>query len=181
MKQITRVIALMSTLSLFGCSSQPPMPTVDYVDIDRFMGDWYVIANIPTFIETEAHNAVENYSLNTDGTVATTFSFHDGAFDAEKKVYRPKGYILDTNTNATWGMQFIWPIKADYRVVYLDENYSQTIIGRKQRDYVWVMARSPEIPEADYQRLVELISNLGYDTSKLRKVPQQWAGPAGDS
>jgi len=170
----------MSTLSLFGCSSQPPMPTVDYVNINRFMGDWYVIANIPTFIETEAHNAIENYRLNADGTVATTFTFNEGDFAGKKKVYRPKGFILDMETNATWGMQFIWPIKADYRVVYLDENYSQTIIGRSKRDYVWVMARTPEIPENDYQHLVQIIAKLGYDTSKLRKVPQQRTEQAGD-
>ena len=150
------------------------MPTVDYVNINRFMGDWYVIANIPTFIETEAHNALESYRLNADGTVATTFSFNNGAFDGERKVYRPKGFILDTTTNATWGMQFIWPVKADFRVVYLDDDYTQTIIGRTKRDYVWVMARTPAISEADYQRLVQIISSLGYDTSKLRKVPQQW-------
>jgi apolipoprotein D and lipocalin family protein len=181
MKQIIKVTIFMSTLTLFGCSSQPPMPTVDYVNINRFMGDWYVIANIPTFIETEAHNAIESYRLNADGTVATTFTFNDGGFDGEKKVYHPKGFILDTNTNAAWGMQFIWPIKADYRVVYLDDNYSQTIIGRNKRDYVWVMARSPVISEPDYQNLVRVISMLGYDTSKLRKVPQQWTAQAGDS
>jgi apolipoprotein D and lipocalin family protein len=179
MKQIFKVIILMSTATLIGCSSQPPIPTVDYVNLNRFMGDWYVIANIPTFIETEAHNAIESYRLNADGTVATTFTYNDGGFDGEKKVYRPKGFILDTTTNATWGMQFIWPIKADYRVVYLDEDYSQTIIGRSKRDYVWVMARSPQIPEAEYQHLVQVIANLGYDTGKLRKVPQQWSEKAG--
>ena len=167
----------MSTATLSGCSSHPPMPTVDHVDIKRFMGDWYVIANIPTFIETEAHNAVESYRLNDDGTVATTFSFNDGSFDGEQKVYRPKGYILDTTSNATWGMQFIWPIKADYRVVYLDDEYSQTIIGRTKRDYVWVMARTPSISETEYQQLVQVIAALGYDTDKLRKVPQKWTKP----
>jgi apolipoprotein D and lipocalin family protein len=177
MKTIIKVLLIMSTTTLFGCSSQPPMPTVDYVDIKRFMGDWYVIANIPTFIETEAHNAMESYQLNDDGTVATTFSFNDGSFDGEKKVYRPKGYIVDTTSNATWGMQFIWPIKADYRVVYLDDKYSQTIIGRSKRDYVWVMARTPSITETEYQQLVQVIAGLGYDTDKLRKVPQKWAAP----
>jgi len=133
MKQIIKVMILMTTTTLLGCTSHPPMPTVDYVNLNRFMGDWYVIANIPTFIETEAHNAIESYRLNADGTVATTFTFNDGSFTGEQKVYRPRGFILDTTTNATWGMRFIWPIKADYRVVYLDENYNQTIIGRKKR------------------------------------------------
>ena len=181
MKKIIKVMMLMSTATLLGCTSQPPMPTVDYVNINRFMGDWYVIANIPTFIETDAHNAIESYRLNADGTVATTFTFNDGGFNGETKIYRPKGFIRDTTTNAVWGMQFIWPIKADYRIVYLDEDYSQTIIGRNKRDYIWVMARTPNIPESDYQHLVQVIAKLGYDTSKLRKVPQQWARQAGDN
>ena len=37
-------------LIAIGCSTQKPMPAVDYVDLKRFMGDWYVIANIPTFV-----------------------------------------------------------------------------------------------------------------------------------
>ena len=170
----------MTTATLLGCTSQPPMPTVEHVNINRFMGDWFVIANIPTFIETDAHNAVESYRLNADGTVATTFTFNDGGFDGEKKTYRPTGFILDATTNATWGMQFIWPIKADYRVVYLNEDYSQTIIGRQKRDYVWIMARTPVIPEPDFQHLRQVVANLGYDISKLRKVPQQWDEQTGE-
>ena len=171
---------LMTTVTLLGCTSYPPMPTVEHVNLNRFMGDWYVIANIPTFIETEAHNAVESYRLNADGTVATTFSFNDGGFNGEKKIYRPKGFIQDTTTNATWGMQFFWPIKADYRIVYLNDDYSQTIIGREKRDYVWIMARTPTISDADYQHLSQIITNLGYDASKLNKVPHKWdAQPGG--
>ena len=149
------------------------MKTVDYVDLDRFMGDWYVIANIPTFLEKGAHNAIENYALNEDGTIATTFTFNADSFDGELKRYTPKGFIKDTETNALWGMRFIWPIKADYRIVYLDDDYTQTIIGRKKRDFVWIMARSSEISEADYDRLVGVVADLGYDLSKLERVPHR--------
>lgn len=82
--------------------------------------------------------------------------------------------MLDRNSNAIWGMRFIWPFKADYRIVYLDSDYTQTIIGREDRDYVWIMARTPSIPEADYQRLLELLKREGYEISKINKVPQQW-------
>ncbi|MDG1474028.1 MAG: lipocalin family protein, partial [Porticoccaceae bacterium] len=60
--QIKRMFLLISLVLLTAaCSTHKPMPTVDYVDIDRFMGDWYVIANIPTFIEKDAFNPVETY------------------------------------------------------------------------------------------------------------------------
>jgi apolipoprotein D and lipocalin family protein len=174
MRPLRSLFLLAAVVSLAGCASPgPDMKTVDYVDIDRFMGRWYVIANIPTFLEKGAHNAVESYALNDDGTVATTFTFRDGSFDGKLKEYNPKGFILDEN-NARWGMRFIWPIKADYRIVYLDDEYSTTIIGRQARDFVWLMARTPEIPEDDYQELVAFIGELGYDTSKIERVPQRW-------
>lgn len=166
-----------AVLGLAGCAGSPerePIVTVEHVDLQRFMGDWYVIANIPTFLEKGAHNAVETYELDDDGTIATTFTFRDGAFDGKQKEYNPRGFIRDTESNALWGMRFIWPIKADYRIVYLDEEYSQTIIGRQKRDFVWIMAREPEISEADYAMLLGVVESLGYDTSKVERVPQKW-------
>jgi apolipoprotein D and lipocalin family protein len=168
--------AVLAIATLLGaCASKgPEMKTVDYVDLDRFMGDWYVIANIPTFLEKGAHNAVETYALNDDGTVATTFVFRDGGFDGEEKTYTPKGFVRDDGTNALWGMRFIWPIKADYRIVYLDGDYEQTVIARQKRDFVWIMARTPEISGEDYDRLIEFVASIGYDVSKIERVPQSW-------
>lgn len=168
------LLMLIATLPLHACTHQPPMATVDYVDIDRFMGDWYVIANIPTFLEKGAHNAVESYEKNEDGSIATTFTFRDGGFDGDHKEYHPTGFIKDTKTNALWGMQFIWPIKADYRIVYLDQDYSKTVIGRQARDYVWVMARTPAISQKEYEEIVQYIESIGYDVSKMNRVPQSW-------
>ena len=169
-----KIAALSGTLFAAACSSQPPIKTVEYVDLERFMGDWYVIANIPTFVEKGAHNAVETYELNPDGTIKTTFRFRKNSFDGKQKEYNPKGFVRDTATNALWGMQFIWPIKGDYRIVYLDESYSHTVIGRQKRDFVWIMARTPSIPADEYARIVDFVESIGYDVSKLQKVPQQW-------
>ncbi len=170
---------LIALFALVGCQSVPlpPLAQPPKVDLERFMGDWYVIANIPTFIDKGAHNAVESYRLAADGTIETTFTFRDGAFDGPQKRYTPRGFVVDRNSNAVWGMQFIWPIKADYRIMHVAADYSQTVVGREARDYVWIMARTPEIPAADYTRLVELVSLQGYDTSRIVKVPQRRSTP----
>ena len=161
---------------LAGCQSvsqHPPLALVDKVDLARFMGDWYVIAAIPTFIEEGAHNAVESYRLDADGTIATTFTFRKDGFDGAEKRYTPRGFVRDPSS-AVWGMQFVWPIKADYRIVHLAPDYSATVIAREKRDYAWIMARTPSIPEAQYRQLAGLLAAQGYDISKLRKVPQRW-------
>ena len=166
---------LIFLLILTGCASQKmtEIPLVKQVDITKFMGDWYVIAVIPTAIETEAYNPIENYKLNDDGTIATTFTFNKGSFDGKAKKYQPKGFVRPESGNALWGMQFIWPIKAEYRIAYLDASYQTTIIARNARDYVWLMARTPQISDAEYNKLTALIKGWGYDMSKLIKVPQQ--------
>jgi apolipoprotein D and lipocalin family protein len=150
------------------------MQTVDHVDIDRFMGPWYVIANIPTFLEKGAYNAVETYRLDDDGTIATNFTFRKNAFDGKVKEYNPRAFVLDTNTNARWGMRFVWPIKADYRIVYLNDDYTQTIVARQNRDFVWIMARTPTISDADYDALLSFVGEIGYDIALVQRVPQRW-------
>ena len=172
-KLIKHLTWLFCLIILSGCASQKmnEIPLVKQVDLPKFMGDWYVIGVIPTMIETEAYNAVENYKQNADGTVATTFTFNKGALTGTPKKYEPKGFVRPDTGNALWGMQFVWPIKAEYRIVYLDENYQTTIIARNARDYVWIMARTPQINDAEYQTLVNLVKGWGYDISKLRKVP----------
>ncbi len=172
---IRTLLVLPCLLLLTGCAtSRPPLRTVEKVDLKRYMGPWYVIACIPTFIETESYNAIEDYRLEPDGSIDTVFTFRKGSFDGPPKRYNPRGFVVDKVNNSTWGMQFIWPFKAEFLITFLSPDYSQTVIGRNKRDYVWIMARTPQIPELDYQRLCAELGAQGYDLSKLRKVPQRW-------
>jgi apolipoprotein D and lipocalin family protein len=180
MKHTLRALLQCTTLAcvmlLAGCQAaptKPPLRTVPQVDLQRFMGNWYVIAHIPTFIEKGAYNAVESYRLNDDGTIATTFTFNQDALDGPLKKYTPKGYVINTATNAEWAMQFAWPVKADYKIVYLDENYQQAIVARDQRDYVWILARSPNISPTDFDALLTRVRNMGYEINLLRRVPHR--------
>jgi apolipoprotein D and lipocalin family protein len=174
----TNFVSLSGALLLTGCqASLPPIEPVDYVDLPRFMGDWYVIANIPTWLEQGAHNAVESYRLDDDGSIATTFTYRADAFDGPEKRYTPRGFVRDTNSNAVWGMQFVWPFKGDYRIIHLTDDYSVTVIGRNKRDYVWLMARTPELPAERYDEAVRVIAAAGYDVSRLQRVPQRWPQP----
>jgi len=170
-----KVLMTMSLLTLLSAcrSSHAPLTTAQ-VELPKFMGDWYVIANIPTSIERGAHNAVESYRLDPDGSIATTFTFRDGAFDGKLKRYCPRGFVRDTQSNAIWGMQFIWPIKADYRIVYVSPDYQRTIIGREKRDNVWIMARTPQITDAEFAELRERVARERYDMTQLTLVPQRW-------
>jgi apolipoprotein D and lipocalin family protein len=114
---------------------------------------------------------VESYQLEEDGSINTTFVYRKGGFDGDEKRYKPHGYVVENTGNAVWGMQFIWPFESEYIIAYLDKDYSSTIIARNARDYVWIMARSPLMDENQYKELSNTVANLGYDISKLRKIP----------
>ena len=175
------LVCVLSLVLLNACATHrvPPLEAMDReVDLERFMGDWYVIGFIPItlpfFSEEGAHNGVESYRLSDDGFIETTYTFRDGGSDGPKRRFTPKGWVHDHETNVEWRMQFLWPFRSAYRIVYLDEDYSQTIIGRQKRDFVWIMAREPNISDSDYEMLLGVVESLGYDMSKVERVPQQW-------
>jgi apolipoprotein D and lipocalin family protein len=179
-KKIYLIIFTFSLLFIFGClnssnkGNESIMKTVEYVDIERFMGDWYVIANIPTFIEKEATNAIESYRLDDDGNVATTFTFFKKSSPEKKVEYTPKGFIVNKKSNAEWAMQFLWPFKSKFLIINLDKNYQITVIGHPSKKYVWIMSRNPAIEDEKYESILGYLSSIGYDISKIKEVPQEW-------
>lgn len=155
-------------------ASPPPILPVAHVDLPRFMGKWYLIAAIPTSYGKDSYNAVETYTLQSDGNIHTTFSFHEGGFDGSFKHIQSTGYVKAGTGNAVWGIKLFGPFKLQYIVAYLKPDYSQMIVARDKRDYVWVFARAPSVSQSDYAGLVERVEALGYTASNLRKVPQRW-------
>lgn len=158
-------------LIMSACRTLQPIVTAESVDLERFMGDWYVVANIPTFLERNAWNALEQYELRDDGAIQTTFSFNRGAADGPRRTFHPVGFVQDTESNAVWGMRFVWPILAEFRILYVDEDYTRTIIGRRRRDFLWIMTRTPFPGEEVIQRMIEFAVEAGYDPEKIQLVP----------
>lgn len=171
------LLGLCALFLLAGCQSAPmrPLPVAQSVDLDRFMGDWYVIAATPTWIDRDAVDAVESYRREADGSIATTYAFRDGGSGAAKR-YTPRGLVVPGTGNAVWTMQFVWPIRADYRIAWLAPDYSRVVVAREKRDYAWIMARTPRIEEAQLDELYEFLRANGYDTAKLRRFPHGTPG-----
>ncbi|MEM9381966.1 MAG: lipocalin family protein [Planctomycetota bacterium] len=169
----------LAALVCVACSSRSPLPTASRVEIDRFMGNWYVQGHVPASSEKNAHNAVESYAQDDRGRILTTYAFRDGGFDGDVEVMEPTGFVADDDSNAEWGMKFFrWlPIRMEYLVAYVDDDYSETIVGRTKRDYAWIMTREPEISDARYERLVQRVVELGYAREAIRRVPQRWPDP----
>ena len=167
------VISTASVISACGGMPVEPLPRAAAVELPKFMGKWYVIAQIAPSSVGESYNGEELYTLTPDGEIDTLYSYRDGSFDGELKQSNTTGFVVDGTENAEWKMQIMWPIKLEYVISYVDADYQNTIIARSKRDYVWLMSRSPVVGDGLYSEMVERISDLGYDTSALRKEPQQ--------
>ena len=171
----------LSTLLLGGCASrQPDLTALDRrIEVERFMGDWYVLAFIPIdflfFSEADAHDAVESYRLDDEGGIDITYTFRDGSFDAEPTVMKQRGRVHDEALGTDWRVQLLWPFWATYLIAWLDDAYEHAIIGVPSRRYVWVLARSPRATDDKWSELIDRVAELGYDTDLLRRVPHRGA------
>jgi len=150
------------------------LKNVDYVDIEQFMGKWYVIGVIPTFAEKDAVNAIETYELNDKGNIDITFTHHKKTPDGKYKEYHPKGFIYDKESNAEWRVQFFWPFKFKYLVIDLADDYRYTVISVPNKKYLWIMARDTELSIEDNKTIREKLVEQGFDVTKIVDVPQIW-------
>jgi len=170
-----------------GTGAMDPITTVEKLDIERFMGDWYVLADIATPFDKDAYAPTEHYVLKSDGMVETTYRYQKGNatgdFKSRTMTARPNSELP-----SIWGMRLIWPFEADYRIVHIHPDYETTIVARNKRDFVWLMARTPTIDQSAFDTLLEKVQSLGYAIADLRFLygmrptalqPKSDSGPSG--
>ena len=159
--------------SLVGCTNtQPPIRTVSHVDLDRYLGRWNVIANIPYSLEKGKVASYDTYSMLPDGRMGNVFTFRKGSFDAPEKSWHGVAWVVDKASNAEWKVRFIWPLSTTYLVLELDPDYRWAVVGTPKRKLLWVLARDRQLNDSTYAGILQRIADQGYDTNRLAKVPQ---------
>jgi apolipoprotein D and lipocalin family protein len=139
------------------------------------MGDWYIIASIPTPFEEEATNAVISYHWNpAERNITVEYHHNEGDAEGPLRHLPQKAWISDPQTNAEWKTQFLWPMKFTYRILEVASDYSWSLVGTASQNFVWILARSPHLETDVLQMLLEKLEGWGYDLDKIRKVPQIW-------
>jgi apolipoprotein D and lipocalin family protein len=163
-------------ISVVACSSitpkKEPLSTVAYVDLNRFMGGWYVIGTIPWIVERNNVGIMDVYQRRPDGRIDITYVFHKGKLTAKSEVMHAVGTVFDKSSNATWNVQFVWPFQFPYLVIDLASDYRYMVIGYPSRDLVWIMSRKPSLADTDYQLILSRLALQGYDIKRIHKVPQ---------
>ncbi len=164
--------ALIASFAAMAKPPQAPLHTVQHVDLNRYMGDWRVIANIPYFAEKGCYDSIESYALRSDGRINNWFTYRKNSFDAPQKTITALAHVKNKTTNAEWNVRFFGVISTAYLVLDLDPNYQWTVVGHPSRNYGWIMARTKTMPDSTYRAILKRLEAQGYDPSRFKKVPQ---------
>lgn len=141
------------------------------VDLQRYMGTWYVIANVPYFAENGKVATRDVYRLDADGNVATTYAYRK-AFDAPEKTMGSLGVVQPATDNHHWIVRLFWLIRADYLILEVAPDYSWALVGQPSRKLGWVLARAAAMDAALYASLMEKFRGYGYEPERFKQVPQ---------
>jgi len=145
---------------------------VENLNIEKFMGRWYVISLIPNWIEEGGTNSFDDYKLNKDGTIDITYNTIK---NNEIKTIKQKGIIVDKNQPSRWEIKFIKPwipfFKAPYEVIVLDSNYNYMAVGYPDNTYGWIMSRDTYIIDSTYNQITDTLEKkFGYKKNDFKKV-----------
>ena len=176
MKKIFLVISLLALLS--GCNTfqtPDPIPTVDRLNLDQFMGKWYVIASTPMILkwDGDAYNAVETYGRGAKRGIQITYQYNDKAPDGDLKTFTSTAMVDNPGINTDWQVRFAWPFWSDYRVIYLEPDYSVAVVANPDRKKVRIIARQDAINAPLYSDIILYLQDLGFNVGNIRLVSHQ--------
>lgn len=171
-------IALWCSVSmlLYACSDEstrdmPPLTSHANVDLPRYMGAWYVIANVPYFAERGKVATRDVYRLDEDGNIDTTYVYRK-SFDGPEKTMGSLGVVQPESNNSRWSVHFMWLIRADYLILEVAPDYSWVLVGQSNRKLGWILARDPAMDDAAYATLLEKFRGYGYNSARFARVAQ---------
>ena len=159
-------LLLILTFILFSCSETKPLATVSAVDLNLYKGKWYEIARLPQIFEKDCACVTAEYALNEDNNIDVKNTCLDTT-NQKIKVSEGEAFVLEGSQNAKLKVQFFWPFKGDYYIMDLDDDYRYALIGSPSREYLWILSRTPSLPQSTIDQLTQKAIAEGYDTSSL--------------
>lgn len=156
--------------------------TVDFVDLNRYVGDWYEIASIPQrFQEDCVADVMAQYSLVDNEMIKVMNSCLTD--NGERKKVEGRAVVVDQNSNAKLKVTFVKIFKwifafgGDYWIIQLPEDYRYAVIGHPTRTYGWILSRAPFLADADLKEIEAKLKKQGYDTCRWLTTKQKGGIP----
>ena len=171
--------ALFCTLALAllaGCASssaEAPPASAGQVDLQRYQGTWYELARLPMFFQRNCAQAEAHYALQADGTLAVRNRCQ--TLQGEWQEARGQAFAQQAGqTDKLWVRFDNWVsrllpdlTRGDYWVLYLDDDYRVALVGNPDRQYLWLLSRTPQVSAKTREQLLSIARERGYATEGL--------------
>jgi apolipoprotein D and lipocalin family protein len=175
LRNLICTLALMAGAVTAYAGADAPLPVVGALDLNRYVGTWHEIARYPNFFERKCvRDVTATYTTNASGTIRVVNAclMDDGtttrATGVARMVTPPAKLQVRFAPDWLAWLPFVW---ADYWVIELADDYSYAVVSEPDREYLWILARAPQMSDGDYARIVAKLPALGFDPAKLVRNP----------
>ncbi len=151
---------------------QSSLATYPYVDLNRYIGEWYEIARYPNRFEKNCVNTKAVYSLESDGNISVLNQCYDKS-EGRIRVARGRAKVVEKKTNAKLRVTFFFPFSGDYWILDVSKNYEYAIVGQPSRKYLWILSRTKKMGEDILKQVLKKVESLGYNPENLIFTEQE--------
>lgn len=157
---------------VFGSGKAQILETVANVDLDKYAGTWYEIASFPQRFQKGCHGTTATYTKTDKAYLVVENSCRKDSLNGKESYVKGKAYIEEGTGNSKLKVQFFWPFKGKYWIIDLANDYQYAVVGHPNREYLWILSRSPQMEDQTYQEIISRLKEKKFDISKLNKTVQ---------
>jgi apolipoprotein D and lipocalin family protein len=159
---------LLAAVSLTGCTAVPNgVQVVAGFELDRYLGTWYEIARLDHSFERGMSNVTANYRMRDGGGVSVV----NRGYNVAKGKWQEatgKAYFVGESNLGQLKVSFFGPFYGGYNIIELDkDNYQYTLVAGPDRDYLWILSRTPELGNDVLSALVNKAEALNFPVDEL--------------
>ncbi|MEI6508526.1 MAG: lipocalin family protein [Bacteroidota bacterium] len=173
MKTILHLILIIMLMANTACSNSQTLQTVPFVDIKKYAGKWYEIASYPQRFQKGCHCTTAEYTLTDKDYVIVENRCNKESLDGKVSYIKGKAYIEANTGNAKLLVQFFWPFKGKYWIIDLADDYSYAVVSHPNREYLWILSRTPKMNADVYNQILARLKEKGFDLLKLQVTQQK--------
>ncbi len=168
--KILILVSLMLSFLFHSCKTSSTIRPVKEVDINKYAGLWYEIANYPNSFQKNCYATTATYTMHPKGYVTVENRCKKNSLTGEDGYIKGKAFPTKNSNNSKLKVQFFWPFRAHYWIIDLDPNYEWAVVSEPKMKYLWILARKPQMDSDLYKNILENLKVKGFDLSKIVKT-----------
>ena len=154
-------------------SNAQALETVSYVDLNKYAGKWYEIASFPQRFQKGCYCTTAEYTWSEKGYVIVENRCNKDSVTGKQSSIKGKAFVEKNSGNAKLKVQFFWPFKGKYWIIDLADDYSYAVVSHPNKNYLWILSRTPKMDETIYQQIISRLNDKGFDLTKLQQTIHQ--------